>query len=95
MNELIKHFDYSYYIKKYPDLKHLSQKQAKWHCFGLRGIGDGIREGRIFCYKLEEFNKKEYLLNNKFLSNKSIIEIYTHYFNNYNNNLEILHYFPY
>mgnify|MGYP000857549526 CR=1 FL=1 len=81
MDELIKYFDYTYYITKYPDLKNLNFLKAKWHCFGDNGIGDGIKEGRIFCKQLELFNKNKYL--NNISKNSNLIEIYLNYIKNY------------
>ena len=94
MDELIKYFDYTYYINNNLDLKNMNFLQAKWHCFGRDGIGDGIKEGRIFCKQLEYFNKKEYL--NNISKNSNLIKIYLNYLMNYNNKEQkILIYFDY
>jgi len=70
-NKLLKYFDYNYYILKYPDLKNLNEELAINHLFGIDGNGDGIKEGRIFCKELENYNYEKYLLSNPSLKNKS------------------------
>ena len=86
IDNITKYFDIEYYRNNYSDLKNYTELELKTHF-----INHGKKEGRLFNEKLNEFNKKTYLLNyykqNKEkqydLNNKSIYELYIHFLDNY------------
>ncbi len=52
-------FDFNYYTNKYPDVKNFSEHKAYNHFMNV-----GLREKRICCSKLENFNYEQYIINN-------------------------------
>ena len=74
------YFEWEYYLKKYPDVnKYYNDKKGAENHF----YGDGIKENRMFNSKLENLNIEDYISKNIQLKNKSKIEIYLHYLENF------------
>ena len=82
IDNITKYFDIEFYKQNYPDLKNFTELELKTHF-----INNGKKEGRLFNEKLKEFDKKTYLEENKetdkYLSNKTIYELYIYFLDNY------------